>query len=104
MKALDRLRRHGISHCSSRGSWTVSHSPAGSLLHKDVENVGNDCRCAGLHDDCRKLGFETIVKGRKDEEEEIRNTERGNARAKDRIDIILKDLCMGTSHGEWQRR
>jgi hypothetical protein len=45
-----------------------SHSPAGSFLMVEVENAGRDCRWAGLHDDCRKLGFEIVDNGRSDDE------------------------------------
>lgn len=67
-----------------------SHSPAGSLFDRDVENAGNDRRWAGLHDDCRKLGFEAVDRGRKDDVQEARNTDRGTARAKPRSDSILR--------------
>ncbi len=89
-KALDRLRRQYISHRSWSSSFNFSHSPAGSPLDSDVENAGKDLRWAGLHDDCRKLGFETEEdKGRTHEEAGARNTDRGTARAKYRRESIL---------------
>jgi hypothetical protein len=53
----------------------------------DVENAGNDVRCAGLHADCRKLDFGKVERGWR---EEARDSDRGIARAKDRMSSILK--------------
>lgn len=72
--------------------WYSSHSPAGSLLGKAVENVGNECRSVGLHEDARKLGFDKVDKGRKDGEEEARDRDRGTARARHRSDSIMKEM------------
>lgn len=69
-----------------------SHSPAGSLLGNAVENVGNECRSVGLHDDDRKLGFDKVDKGRKDGEEEARDSDRGTARVRHLNDSILEEM------------
>ena len=90
-RALDRLHCQTVQSLHSIRVIDCSHSPAGSLVGNDVENAGNDRRVAGLHDDCKKLGFDTVDRGRMVDEEETRDTAWGTIRAKERIDNILKD-------------
>ena len=88
-KALDQLGHRYISPCSSSRPQYFSHSPAGSLFDMEVENAGRDCLWTGLHDDCRKQGFETQERGRSEDEAEARKRDRGAVRAAYRIESIL---------------
>lgn len=89
-RALDRLHGQTVQSMHNIHVLDCSHSPAGSLLGNDVENAGNDCPVAGLHDDCKKLGFDMIERGRMADEEETRDRARGAILAKERTDNILK--------------